>query len=253
MKAPRTRIRLTSFTGEEECIVSAGNRVERRKARTRAALVRAGQGFLASGDTNASVLEITQAADVSNGSFYNYFESKEELWQAAIDSALQSVGDYLDSLTVALSDPVEKFTQSFRLSGRLFRLEPQLSRVLLNSEAAAFAAAGGLAPRSRRDIESASVLGRFDVDDPDLALAVVAGCLVSMGRLLLAEPERDEVATVDGTTERVLRALGISDVEARTLCSGALPDSYGMGVHAALDSTAHSPLAMSATLDKSDD
>ena len=218
--------------------MTEGNRVERRKARTRAALIRAAQGLLASGNTNAPVLEITQAADVSNGSFYNYFESKEELWQVAIDSALESVGDYLDSLTVELSDPVEKFTQSFRLSGRLFRLEPQLSRVLLNSEAAAFAAAGGLAPRSRRDIESAAARGRFDVDDPDLALALVAGTLLSMGRLLLAQPDRDEAATVDGTTERVLRALGISPDEARTLCSSDLPASYGVDVHAVVDPTA---------------
>ncbi|MGB2949280.1 MAG: TetR/AcrR family transcriptional regulator [Rhodococcus sp. (in: high G+C Gram-positive bacteria)] len=166
------------------------SRAARRKARTRAALVRAAQGFLASGNTNAPVLEITQAAGVSNGSFYNYFESKEELWQAAVDSSLESVGAYLDSLTVELHDPVEKFTQSFRLSGRLFRLEPQLSRVLLNSEAAAVAAAGGLAPRSRRDIESAASDGRFDVEDADLALALVAGSLLSMGRLLLAAPDR---------------------------------------------------------------
>ncbi|MBY4272502.1 TetR/AcrR family transcriptional regulator [Rhodococcus fascians] len=218
--------------------MTEGNRVERRKARTRAALIQAAQGLLANGNTNAPVLEITQAADVSNGSFYNYFESKEELWQAAIDAALESVGDYLDSLTVGFEDPVEKFTQSFRLSGRLFRLEPQLSRVLLNSEAAAFAAAGGLAPRSRRDIESAAAQGRFDVDDPDLALAIVAGSLLSMGRLLLAQPDRDEAATVDGTTERVLRALGISTDEARTLCSSPLPASYSGGVHAAVAPTA---------------
>jgi len=219
--------------------VPEGNRVEPRKARTstKAALVKAAQGFLASGSTNAPVLEITQAADVSNGSFYNYFESKEELWQAAIDAALESAGDYLDSLTVDLDDPVEKFTQSFRLSGRLFRLQPQLSRVLLNSEAAAFAASGGLAPRSRRDIESAFAQGRFDVDDADLALAIVAGSLLSMGRLLLAQPERDETTTVDGTTERVLRALGVSANEAQRLCRMELPANYSVDVRAAVDPT----------------
>ena len=218
--------------------MAEGSRVDRRKARTRAALVRSAQGFLAKGKTNAAVLDITQAADVSNGSFYNYFESKEELWQAAIDAAFESVGDYLDSLTVDLHDPVEKFTQSFRLSGRLFRLEPELSRVLLNSEAAAFAAPGGLAPRSRRDIESAAAAGRFDVEDADLALAMVAGSLLSMGRLLLGQPDRDEAATVDGTTERVLRALGISPDEAHRLCSRELPTSYGVDVHAVVDPTA---------------
>jgi AcrR family transcriptional regulator len=186
--------------------VTEVSRAARRKARTRAALVRAAQGFLASGNTNAPVLEITQAAGVSNGSFYNYFESKEELWQAAVDSSLESVGAYLDSLTVELHDPVEKFTQSFRLSGR-----------------------------SRRDIESAASDGRFDVKDADLALALVAGSLLSMGRLLLAAPDRDEEATVDETTARVLRALGISDDEAQRLCSSDLPSSYGVGVHAAVD------------------
>ena len=211
-----------------------GSRVARRKARTRAALVRAAQGFLATGNTNAPVLDITQAAD---GSFYNYFDSKEELWQAAIDSALESVGDYLDSLTVDLHDPVEKFTQSFRLSGRLFRLEPGLSRVLLNSEAAAVAADGGLAPRSRRDIESATAQGKFDVEDADLALALVAGSLLSMGRLLLEQPDRDEESTVDRTAQRVLRALGVSADEAETLCSRELPTSYTGGVQAALDLT----------------
>ena len=190
------------------------------------------------GYANTTIVGITETAGKSLGSFYNYFESKEELWQAATDAALESVGDYLDSLTVGFEDPVEKFTQSFRLSGRLFRLEPQLSRVLLNSEAAAFAAAGGLAPRSRRDIESAAAQGRFDVDDPDLALAIVAGSLLSMGRLLLAQPDRDEAATVDGTTERVLRALGISTDEARTLCSSPLPASYSGDVHAAVAPTA---------------
>lgn len=55
------------------------NRLERRKARTRAALVDAAQGFIASGRINAPVLEITQAADVGMGSFYNHFDSKDDL------------------------------------------------------------------------------------------------------------------------------------------------------------------------------
>jgi hypothetical protein len=40
------------------------NRLERRKMRTRAALIRAAQTFVAAGKFNVPVLEITQAADV---------------------------------------------------------------------------------------------------------------------------------------------------------------------------------------------
>ena len=47
------------------------NRLDRRKARTRAALIRAAQTLIAEGRTNVPILEITQAADVGMGSFYN--------------------------------------------------------------------------------------------------------------------------------------------------------------------------------------
>jgi len=33
-----------------------------------------------------TVLEITQAADVGMGSFYNYFETKEQLFDAALEN-----------------------------------------------------------------------------------------------------------------------------------------------------------------------
>lgn len=210
--------------------MSENNGLERRKARTRAALIAAAQGFIAAGKVNAPILEITQAADVANGSFYNHFDSREDLWREAVDSALGTLGDYLDSLTADLTDPVEMFTQSFRLAGRAFRLQPHLSRVLLSSEAAAVASEQGLAPRSRRDIEAAANQGRFDVDDLDRALALVSGAFVAMGRLLLDDPDRDETATVDGMAADVLRAMGISTDEARQLCDRPLPQSFDEGV-----------------------
>jgi AcrR family transcriptional regulator len=55
----------------------ASNRVERRKTRTRAALVRAAQGLIAAGKLNVPILDITQATDVGMGTFYNHFETKE--------------------------------------------------------------------------------------------------------------------------------------------------------------------------------
>jgi len=54
----------------------APNRLARRKQRTRTALVKAAQRLIAEGRVNVPVLEITRAADVGMGSFYNHFESK---------------------------------------------------------------------------------------------------------------------------------------------------------------------------------
>ncbi|AMY20265.1 MULTISPECIES: TetR/AcrR family transcriptional regulator [Nocardiaceae] len=204
----------------------AADRLERRKARTRAALVRAAQTFLADGRLTAPVLEITQVADVGMGSFYNHFASKEELFEAAVDDALEALGAYLDTLTVGMTDPVEKFTQSFRLTGRLFRAEPNLSRVFVNSAVAqAITTERGLAPRSLRDIEEAVRSGRFDVEDTELALALVAGTLTALGRVLLDRPDRNAEEAVDNTAVRVLRALGVSVDEATQLVARPLPDT----------------------------
>ena len=104
------------------------NRLERRKQRTRAALIKAAQTFIAAGKLNVPALEITQAADVGMGSFYNHFDSKEQLFDAAVADVLDTHGSLLDQLTESIDDPTETFACSFRLTGRLFRRRPQESQ-----------------------------------------------------------------------------------------------------------------------------
>ena len=202
----------------------AESRLERRKAHTRAALVRAAQAFIADGKLNAPVLEITQAADVGMGSFYNHFESKDDLFRAAVDDALESHGNVLDRLTGDLDDPAEIFAQSFRLTGRLFRNEPELSRVLLNNGPALITADRGLAPRAQRDIETAVAAGRFAVRDPELALVLAAGAIVGLGQLLHDQPDRDAAEATDRITEDILRTFGLSAADAHDVCTRPLPD-----------------------------
>lgn len=199
------------------------NRLERRKARTRAALVRAARTFIASGRMNAPILEITQAADVGMGSFYNHFQTKEELFHAAVEDALDTYGAALDQLTVGLDDPAQVFAQSFRLTGRLHRRAPELSKVLLHNGLALVSAHKGLAPRARRDIEHATRTGRFTPRDPELALTIVAGAALSLGQLLHDQPDRDDATATDQITEDLLRMLGLPPGEAHDICRRPLP------------------------------
>ncbi|GAA1584434.1 TetR/AcrR family transcriptional regulator [Actinomadura kijaniata] len=202
----------------------APGRLARRKARTRAALVRAAQALIAEGRTNVAILEITRAADVGMGSFYNHFADKEELFQAAVADALDRHGALLDELTADLDDPAHAFAQSFRLTGRLHRRRPELSKILLSHGLALVASDSGLAPRARRDIEAAARAGRFHAPDPDLAMVTVAGSALCLGRFLHAHPERDDAEATDRVTEDLLRMLGLSPDEARDLCRRPLPD-----------------------------
>ncbi|MEV4145482.1 TetR/AcrR family transcriptional regulator [Amycolatopsis sp. NPDC049691] len=202
----------------------APSRLERRKARTRAALVKAAQALIAEGKTAVPILEITQAADVGMGSFYNHFETKEQLYQAAVEDALDIHGALLDELTTGLDDPAQVFAQSFRLTGRLHRIHPELSKVLLHHGLELAASDRGLAPRARRDIEAAVRAGRFTVTDPELAMVTVAGTALGLGHLLHRQPERDDAATTDQVTEDLLRMLGLTSAEAHEICGRPLPD-----------------------------
>ena len=200
------------------------NRLARRKQRTRAALIKAAQAFIAAGKVNVPVLELTQAADVGMGSFYNHFDSKEQLFEAAVAEVLDAHGALLDHLTASLDDPAETFACSFRLTGRLFRRRPQESQILLANGIALLSSDLGLAPRALRDIEAAVHAGRFTVDDPELALAVAGGALLGLGNLLRNQPDRDDAAAADAVTQDVLRLFGLSADEARDICRRPLPD-----------------------------
>jgi AcrR family transcriptional regulator len=200
------------------------NRLERRKQRTRAALVKAAQRLIAEGKINVPVLEITKAADVGMGSFYNHFDSKEQLFEAAIADVLDAHGAMLDRLTESIDDPAETFATSFRLTGRLFRRRPQESEVLLANGPALLSADRGLAPRALRDIKVGVYAGRFKVDDPELALAMAGGALLGLGKLLRDNPDRDDARAADTVTENVLRLLGLSAEEAHAICQRPLPD-----------------------------
>jgi AcrR family transcriptional regulator len=204
--------------------VEPSNRLERRKQRTRAALVKAAQRLIAEGKVNVPVLEITRAADVGMGSFYNHFDSKEQLFEAAITDVLDAHGAMLDRLTESIDDPAETFATSFRLTGRLFRRRPQESEVLLANGSVLLSSDRGLAPRALRDIKAAADAGRFKVDDPELALAMAGGALLGLGKLLRDNPDRDDARAADTVTENVLRLFGLSAEEAIEVCRRPLPD-----------------------------
>ena len=201
------------------------NRLDRRKARTRAALIRAAQTLIAEGRTHVPILEITQAADVGMGSFYNHFETKEQLFEAAVETVMDAYGQLLDDLTADIEDPAEVFACSFRLTGRLDRREPELSRVLLNNALRLLSADNGLAPRARRDIAAAVDAGRFDIEDLDVAVTMAAGALLALGKLHHDQPDRDVEETTDRVTENLLRMFGLPRRQAQRICSLPLPGS----------------------------
>ena len=205
---------------------AAGSRLDRRKARTRQALIDAAVRLIAEGrGDRASVQEITEAADVGFGSFYNHFDSKEQLFETASGEVLERWGQMIDRACAGISDPAELFAVSFRISGRLGWTHPEIGRFLTGAGLDVLDDARGLAPRALRDIRAGQVAGCFTVPDAEIALSAVAGGLLGLLRLRQRHPERVQEAAVDQLAEAVLRLLGVAAPEAARIAALDLPET----------------------------
>lgn len=199
-------------------------RLERRKTRTRQALIDAARAFLArQGMAEVSIQELTEAADVGFGSFYNHFGSKEELFHAAITDVLEEHGQMLDELTADIEDPAEVFATSVRLTGRLVDTHPQIARILTRTGLPYLDSDKGLAPRALRDIQRAMDAGRFRLGNPYVALAGAGGSMLGFLQLWLDHPDLVDENSADELAEQLLRMYGMSPEEAHAIAHRPLP------------------------------
>src|SRR5438105_10455933 len=107
------------------------SRLDRRKARTRQALIDAAVRLIAEGrGDRASIQQITEEADIGFGSFYNHFDSKEQLFQTASQEVLEHWGQMIDRAVAGITDPAELLAVGMRVSGRLGWTHPDIAAFL---------------------------------------------------------------------------------------------------------------------------
>jgi AcrR family transcriptional regulator len=200
-------------------------RLDRRKARTRQALIDAAARLIAEGrGERASIQEITEAADIGFGSFYNHFDSKEELFRTASEEVLEHWGRMIDRACAGIDDPAEVFATSFRISGRLGWTHPELARFITGAGLDLLDIPRGLAPRALRDIKIGQAAGRFTFPHAEIALSAVAGGLLGLLRVHQQHPEQIDETAVDETAEGMLRMFGVPAREAKRIAARKLPD-----------------------------
>jgi AcrR family transcriptional regulator len=219
---------LTRTAGILADMTETANRIDRRKARTRAALVAAARELLASRDpAEVSIQEITETADVGFGSFYNHFESKPDLFDAAMEEVLEEHGALFDALTADMDDPAEVFASATRMTVRMVMTHPQIAVILQRTGLRYLFARHGLGPRALSDLQRAKDAGRFRIDDPKVALACAGGATLGVLSLLtMSNPKPKAIeAAADQLVAYQLRMLGLPEEEAREIAHRPLPKS----------------------------
>jgi AcrR family transcriptional regulator len=197
-------------------------RVQRRQARTRAGLIAAAQRlFGAKGIEATTISEIADEADIAVGSFYNYFETKEDLLTALLASALTEQLALLQERQAAFEDPAEKISVAHRHLVRLAAREPNLAWLLVRFEVPHRIGQAALGEPAREDLHAGIEAGRFTLENPEVALQASAGALLAViHSVLLGELDPDcDVEHAAG----ILRSLGLPPAEAAAIAKRPLP------------------------------
>lgn len=201
---------------------------EKRRTKTRSALISAATRLLAEGRHGVGIREITAEAGVGFGSFFNHFPGgKDELYSTAVREILDAFALTIAEATSDCFDPAEVFARSFRLTGRLAIHNAALITPVLASGTELLVEDFRLRTATLNDIAKGIESGRFATMDPEVHLASVGGALLGMIRLtahrLGAGRTPINEDDIDLQAESVLRMLGLTAEDAADVVSRELP------------------------------
>lgn len=196
-------------------------RGHKKKARTRRLLLDVARVVVAERGEGFSIADIVGRADVSQGTFYNYFADRDALMGAlAADIVETFAGE--SALLVDEPDPVARFALISARALEAALSAPDVVRVALRVESAQRAlVTDGPVAHLRHDLTEAHEQGRIALPADDATLDVVVGALLLASRRIIdGETSPDYRRAV---IQRLLLTLGVASAEAVALANRAVP------------------------------
>ena len=193
-----------------------------KRERTRRKLMTATRDLIYDrGIERVAILDITDAAGVAAGSFYNYFENKPAIVVAIVDDFHEVFEAHLSETRLRLKDPAMRLSVSLKYyftasqdneAWRSFVINAGLSdkQVLVQS------------PRQCRDDVTLGVRGgRFKTD----SVAITQSLITGMANHVALEIQRGRLpkTAVFEAVRHILRMLGLPDIAAKAFAEAPLP------------------------------
>ncbi len=201
---------------------ATGRRQQRRREQTRARLIEAARALMAERGVDAvGLTEITDAADLGAGTFYNYFQSRDEIVEAVAEASVESFGASLDALTADMKDAAEIFCTSLRHLVLKAMTDPLWGWFVVRLGVAHPQLIAILGPRAARDLRKGIETGRFTIPDVDVATSCTFGALLATLHLVLSSRAEDHADELFGQV--MLCMVGVPTAEAHEIASRPLP------------------------------
>ncbi len=180
-----------------------------KRDRTRNALLIAAQHLcLENPGSPLTVSAVTGRADMAHGTFYNHFESIENLLDGIGLLLLAEHSRLIASVTAGLTDPVSVFALSTRQTLRLVTDGHGYGLILFDSGLPVDRFLGGLRYRMGTDVLEGLRSERFRVHDAEVAISMIAGSVLGVALDLHRTTLRP--SAIESATERMLTSLGVN-------------------------------------------
>ena len=233
----RRPVKSRSATRPALAVAEREPRGARRRRETRSRLLVAALELTAEkGMEGVAINDITEAADVGFGSFYNHFESKEALYAALLEWVFEDFADAMERVLGEISDPAEVIAVSVRYTMMRALREPVWGQFLVREGFSARSVDHGLGRRLLRDIRKGIAAKRLNVADPLMSFVSVAGTTlgaISIGlqsgslqgqqSVTLKDLGSDLERLPERTAKIALEALGLGRAEAEKIAYRPLP------------------------------
>ena len=199
---------------------------DRRRARTREALLSAGRALFAARDVDGvSVDEIVAAAEVAKGSFYNHFADKDVFAREIGAAVRKQVEQSIEAANDAVEDPAEHLARALCVFVRFAIEHPDSARVLWKLNPGATMADAPINSGLRDVVQRGIRAERLRHVDIESGVLLVMGVIVIVLRHVLEE----RVVTPPGEVAAsmaagLLRSLGIPTAQASRLATAAAAD-----------------------------
>jgi AcrR family transcriptional regulator len=192
-----------------------------KRARTRQQLLDASLRVLARlGTGGLSIQEITAEAGLANGTFYNYFRTRDELLEAAVVPLIQRLVTQVAGDALNVDDPALRLAIGVRAFISHAIADPTWAAALLRIWGTGTTLPRRAGARVLSDLRAAQKKRRLRIPDEGAALDLIQGTVIASIRSVIegkAGEERGvEVAAL------ILRAFGMSAREADALSSTPL-------------------------------
>jgi AcrR family transcriptional regulator len=202
------------------------NRLARSRLRTRQKLVEAALIVMGKkGVDAATIVDITEEADVGFGSFYNHFKSKEQIAEEVFVLRAEELAGELSTVFERIDDPALAASFVQRWFVERGRRDPVWGWFIIHAGAALDIVENTFRNRIFKDLRRSTEMGRFSIADLDTAVTITLAAIMTTMHRQLEGKNGPQAAS--NMVEALMRVYGLPQEEAHSVAFAPLPSWLG--------------------------